>query len=96
MKVCPHCNNQLGELGPEDRDRLRARRWKEQLYRASNLAYVALAMLLAGAIWWWFDGATGWDIPPPLGGVLLVFFGTVLYLVARAWTFWLRLARNRP
>ncbi len=96
MKSCPHCKEELDDLSPEDRERLQSERWKEKLFRASQLSFLALALLLFGAIWWWFDGPTGWDLPPPLGGVLLVFFGAVLYVSARAWTFWLKLGRNRP
>jgi hypothetical protein len=94
--VCPHCDVALGELSPEEQERLTVRRWKRQLYRAANLSYLALTFLVIGAIWWWFYGPEGWVLPPPMGGIALVVVGAALYLVARCWIFWLRLGRNRP
>ncbi len=71
-------------------------RWRDQVFRAAQLSYLALVMLMVGAGWWWFQSPTGWHMPPPLASLLLVFFGTLLYLGARGWTLWLKLGRNRP
>ncbi len=95
-RVCPHCDAALADLSPEERARLKRRRWQGLLYRARNLHYLGLIGLVFGSIWWWFYGPTGFSPPPPAGGLLLVVIGAVLYVTGRGWAFWLRLPRNRP
>lgn len=96
VTVCPHCDAALGELTPEEQERIKRRRWKRLIYRAKNLSYLALTLLVVGALWWWFAGTQGWVLPPPLPAIAMVMTGAVLYLVARCWMLWLRLGRNRP
>jgi len=96
VKVCPHCDVALGDLTPEEQDRRQRRRWKRLVYRATNLSYLALTLLVIGAMWWWFAEPQGWTLPPPLAAVSMVIIGAAMYLVARCWMFWLRLGRNRP
>lgn len=96
MKVCPHCDLQLGELSDEDVKQLERRRWRKRLYQAANVTYVAMSLLIIGAIWWWLSGEGGWDFPPPAGAVLLVALGVLGYFLGRGWLFWLRMPRNRP
>ena len=95
MKVCPHCDTALGELSPEDQERLARRHWKRMLYRALNLSYLGLTLLVTGAIWWWFSGTQGCVLPPPLPAVSLIILGAAVYLVARAWILWLRI-KGKP
>jgi hypothetical protein len=94
--VCPHCHTPLGELTPDEQHRLKVRRWKATVYRAANLSYLALTLLVVGSIWWWFHGPDGWALPPPAGGIVMITVGAALYVVARFWLLWLRLKRNRP
>jgi apolipoprotein N-acyltransferase len=95
-KVCPHCGAGLGAMKPADLDQLARRRWRQQADRAANATYIALAMLVAGAIWWWGAPPQGWFMPPPVATIVLLPVGLALYLVGRSWLFWLRLPRNRP
>jgi len=80
----------------DDRDRLARRHWQKHLRQAANLTYVALGMLVGGAIWWWGAPPQGWFFPPPVGALVLLPLGLVLYSLGRGWLFWLRLRRNRP
>lgn len=96
VRVCPHCDTALGELTPEEQERIQLRRWKRQVYRAKNLSYLGLTVLVIGALWWWFAQPQGWVLPPPLPAVSMVASGAALYLVARCWMLWLRFRRNRP
>lgn len=95
-KTCPHCQTPVGKMKPEERHRLARGRWRRQTERAANATYIALAMLVAGAIWWWAAPPQGWFFPPPAGAIILLPFGLALYLVGRSWLFWLRMPRNRP
>lgn len=95
-KVCHHCGARLGSLSSSDMDRLARQRWRRHADRAANATYVALAMLVIGAIWWFGAPPQGWFLPPPLATLVLVPLGLVLYLLGRSWLFWLRLPRNRP
>ncbi len=94
--VCPHCHTPLAELTTEEQERLQFRRWKEKVYRATKLSYLALTLLLVGAMWWWFHGPDGWVLPPPTGGIAMIVIGAAFYVVGRCWLIWLRLKRNRP
>jgi len=96
VNVCPHCDIALGELTAGEQERLQRRRWKRQVYRATNLSYLGLTALVIGAMWWWFAEPQGWALPPPLPAVSMVIVGAAVYLVARCWMLWLRLGRNRP
>ncbi|TVS13486.1 MAG: hypothetical protein EA419_01770 [Wenzhouxiangella sp.] len=95
-KSCPHCDTPVGKLGGDERRKLARNRWRRQADRAANATYIALAMLLIGAIWWWGAPPQGWFFPPPVAAIILLPLGLVLYLVARVRLFWLRMPRNRP
>lgn len=95
-KSCPHCDTPVGKRAPDDRRKLARNRWRRQADRAANATYLALAMLLVGAIWWWGAPPQGWFFPPPVAALILLPLGLALYLVARGWLFWLRMPRNRP
>ncbi|QKK01508.1 MAG: zinc ribbon domain-containing protein [Pseudomonadota bacterium] len=96
VKACPHCGLAMGELSQEDVDRIARRYWRRQVYRASNITYFGMTLLVVGAIWWWLAEPAGWALPPPPVAVGLVSLGVAVYLAARVWLFWLRLRRNRP
>lgn len=95
-KSCPHCAAAIQAMKPEDLARLSRTRWRRQTERAVNATYIALAMLVGGAIWWWGAPPQGWFFPPPVATLVLVPIGLVIYLLGRSWLFWLRLPRNRP
>ncbi len=94
--TCPHCEAPQGERTDEDRLRIRQRHWRKLIYRATNVVYAAMTMLVVGAIWWWMIEPQGWALPPPASALGLVVFGAAVYLVGRAWLLWLKLPRNRP
>lgn len=92
-KVCPHCDFAHGDISREEQERIRARRRRLRLDRAANLSYLALAVLVAGAVWWWFSPPEGWVLPPPPAALILVGLGASLYLAARGWALWIRSSR---
>lgn len=94
--VCPHCKEPLSELTEKDRRHLEVERWKDQVYRATNFSYLALASLIIGALWWWVAGVGGWVLPPPIPAFVLLVMGVVGYLVGRGWLLWLRIGRGHP
>lgn len=96
FNVCPHCELPLGEMTAEELDRVAHRRWRKRLYQAANLTYVAMTLLIVGAVWWWLAAPEGWVLPPPVGAIALVMIGVAAYLAGRVWLFWLRMRRNRP
>ncbi len=95
-KACPHCDTPVGEMSDAERDQLKRKRWRRQADRAANATYIALALLVVGAIWWWGAPPQGWFFPPPVGALITLPIGLALYFVGRSWLFWLRLPRNRP
>jgi hypothetical protein len=95
-KQCRHCGIPLGEMSEEDYKRLEIERWRDQVYRATNASYIALTALIIGALWWWMTGDGGWEIPPPIPAVVLIFLGVLGYLIGRGWLLWLRMGRKRP
>lgn len=95
-KTCPHCNTALAKLSDADRNRLARNRWRRSVDRAANTTYLALALMVVGAIWWWGAPPQGWFFPPPIVALIALPIGLVLYSVARGWLLWLRLPRNHP
>lgn len=94
--ACPHCDLALAELGPEDVSRMELRRWRRKVWRAKNMTYTAMALLIVGAVWWWLVEPAGWTIPPPPLPVGLIMLSGVGYVIARGWLLWLNMKRNRP
>jgi hypothetical protein len=96
VKVCPHCELPLGEMTEDDVRQLEIRRWRKNVYRATNVTYMAMAAMIVGILWWWMTSPTAWQLPPPAAAVVLIVFGLVGYAGGRSWLFWLRMRRNRP
>lgn len=96
VTVCPHCDLALGEMSEQDVQRAAQRRWRQRVYIAKNVTYIAMTLLIIGAVWWWLVEPEGWVLPPPIGGISLVIIGIAAYLVGRVWLFWLKMRRNRP
>lgn len=95
-KVCPYCDTPVGQLSEEDRQRLVTRRWRSRLYRARNVTYLAMTLVVLGMLWWWIAPPSGLVLPVPIPAALLLGLGLVLYLAGWCWLIWLRLSRNRP
>jgi len=72
------------------------RRWRRKVWRAKNMAYTAMALLIVGAVWWWLVEPAGWTIPPPPLPVGLIMLSGIGYVIARGWLLWLNMKRNRP
>lgn len=96
--ACKHCGLPLGEMSSDEIKNVARRRWRKRVYTARNTAYLGMATLVAGAIWWFMYGTGGGGLvlPPPPATVVLLTVGAVVYLGGRAWVFWLTLKRNRP
>ncbi|MEM7054426.1 MAG: hypothetical protein AAF446_07730 [Pseudomonadota bacterium] len=94
-KSCPYCHAPIGELNQEERERLILRRWRTRLYRARNVTYLAMTLVVIGMLWWWLAPPSGLALPAPLAAAFLLGLGLVLYLAGWCWLLWLRLSRNR-
>lgn len=86
----------MSEVSDEDVRRIQLSRWRKRMWQAKNIAYVGMAVLLAGLISWWLSGTSGWSLPLPAVPVVLLALGVLIYLGGRAWLFWLKMRRNRP
>lgn len=97
-RACPHCHEPIGELDQAERDKLAFRRWRAQLYRARNVSYVSMALVVIGMLVWWMTPPQG--LVPPAGTTAAVLMGGGLigYLGSWGWMLWLRYMRapNRP
>ena len=96
VKICSHCGARLGSAESGEWQQPARQRWRRQADQAANASFLALAMLVAGAIWWWGAPPQGWFFPPPVATLVLVPFGLALYVIGRVRLAWLRLRRNRP
>lgn len=89
-KACPHCHEPLGELTESDRQQLQLRRWRDRLYRARNVTYAAMALVVVGVIAWWMAEPQGLTLPLPTVPGVLLGFGFLAYLASWGWLIWLR------
>lgn len=94
--ACPYCDAATGEMSAEDMARMVRRRWRARLYRARNLTYIAMGLVMLGALWWWFTPPQGLALPLPVVAGILMGVGLVVYLAGWAWIVWLRLPSSRP
>ncbi len=87
---CPRCHEPVAELSDGQRERLALRRWRDQLYRARNLTYLGMTLVVIGMITWWVGEPQGLGLPmAPLAGYLIGSGGTA-YLLGWGWLTWLR------
>jgi len=93
-KACPHCQLPPGEASEQDLQRLVLRRWRKRMYRAQNIAYLGMAALIGGGVWWWLGASPGGIAPMP--AVALIAVGVLAYAGGRGWLFWLKMKSNRP
>lgn len=93
-KACPHCHEAVGELDQKERDQLARRRWRTQLYRARNLTYLAMGLVVVGALVWWVTPPEGLTPPVSMPAMVLLGLGLVGYLGAWGWVLWLRFMRD--
>ena len=89
-RACPHCHEAVGKLDREERYELARKRWRTQLYRARNVTYLAMGMVVVGALVWWMTPPQGLVPPVSTPAALLLGLGTVGYLCSWAWVLWLR------
>lgn len=88
--ACPHCHEPVGKLDRKALSQLAYRRWRTQLYRARNLTYLAMGLVLAGSLVWWATPPRGLAPPVSTPAVLLLGLGITGYLGGWAWVLWLR------
>lgn len=93
-KACPSCHEPVGELSESDRERLLVRRWRDRIYRARNLTYAAMTLVVAGMIAWWLAGPQGLSLPIPLVPGVLLGLGLLGYVASWGWLIWLRLRED--
>lgn len=94
--ACPHCDTPTGEMSDEERSRLMLRRWRTRMYRARNLTYIAMGLVVAGALWWFFVPPEGLALPVPVSAGILMAGGMAVYLAGWLWIVYLKLPSNRP
>ena len=92
-KACPHCHEAIGDLDQSERNELARRRWRTQLYRARNLTYLAMGLVMIGALVWWMTPPSGLALPISMPAALLLGLGIVGYLTSWGWMLWLRFVR---
>lgn len=93
-RACPHCHEPVGELSESDRDRLLVRRWRDRIYRARNLTYLAMTLVVAGLIIWWLTEPQGLVLPIGLVPGLLLGLGLIGYVAGWSWLVWLRMRQD--
>lgn len=91
---CPKCHAAVGELDQAEREKLAFRRWRSQLYRARNATYLAMTLVVAGIIWWWFAPPQGLALPAPIGAGFVLGIGLVAYVAGWAWLGWVKVYRR--
>jgi len=91
--ACPHCHEAVGKLDRKDRSQLAYRRWRTQIYRARNLTYLAMALVVAGALVWWVAPPQGLVPPISAPAALLLALGLAGYIGSWVRMLWLRFMR---
>jgi len=91
--ACPNCHEAIGELDQTERSELARRRWRARLYRARNLTYLAMGLVVVGALVWWVTPPSGLTLPVSLPAAVLLGLGLVGYLASWGWVLWLRYLR---
>jgi len=92
-KACPHCHEPVGKLDPGERSQLAYRRWRTKLYRARNLTYLAMGLVVIGALVWWMTPPQGLAPPVSTPAALLLGLGIAGYVGSWARVIWLRFMR---
>jgi len=97
-KACPNCHEPVGELDRKQREELARKRWRLQLYRARNLTYLAMGVVVIGALVWWVSPPQGLRPPVSTPAAALLGLGLIGYLASWGWLLWLRFMRppGRP
>lgn len=91
--TCPHCHQAIGELDRSERNELARRRWRARLHRARTLTYLAMGLVVAGALVWWMTPPAGLMPPVSMAAAVLLGLGIVGYVVSWSWMLWLRYMR---
>lgn len=65
-------------------------RWRARVHRARTLTYVAMGLVVAGAMVWWLAPPEGLRPPISMPAAILFALGIVSYLGGWAWLLYLR------
>lgn len=91
MRVCPHCDASLADLGPEEQTELRRRRFRRRLHRARKVTQLAMGAVVIALLWWWLGGEPMvLDLPAPVIPMLLGVVGMFAYFIGWGWLLHLR------
>lgn len=93
-RICPHCHEPVGALSESERETLAVRRWRDRIYRARNLTYVAMALVLAGLITWFAEAPRGLALPIGTVPGLLLGTGMLGYVASWGWLVWIKLRED--
>lgn len=93
-RACPNCHEPVGELSESERKILLERRWRDRIYRARNLTYLAMSLVMAGMIAWWMTGPPGLALPIGMVAGVLLGSGIVGYVASWSWLIWLRMMQD--
>ncbi|MGK7296437.1 MAG: hypothetical protein ACNS61_11530 [Candidatus Wenzhouxiangella sp. M2_3B_020] len=89
-KACPHCHEPVGELSESEREKLAMRRWRDRIYRARNLTYVAMTLVVAGLIAWFVAEPRGLALPIGMFPGVLLGVGLIGYVASWGWLAWIK------
>ncbi|MEM1081166.1 MAG: hypothetical protein AAGH65_06250 [Pseudomonadota bacterium] len=78
----------------QERERLQSRRKRTLIYRARNVTYLAMTLIVVGVVVWWLSPPNGLALPMPnlSGGLFAV--GTVVYVSGWSWLLMLKIRRT--
>ncbi len=89
--ICPHCDEGIGNVDPDELERRARRRRKRLMFRARMTTFMAMTVFMIGLLWWWVDGELmNLDMPPPAPALSLMVLGIAVYLVSWSYIAWLR------
>lgn len=90
-RVCPACHEPVGTVDESELEKIALRRWRDRLYHARNLTYVAMTLIVIGLVVWWVQPPSGLALPiGPVPSTLLA-AGLLAYVAGWAWLLWLKL-----
>lgn len=90
-RVCPACHEPVGEIDESERAKIALRRWRDRLFLARNVTYLAMTLIVIGIVVWWLQPPDGLALPVGLVPSALLAAGFLAYVAGWGWLLWLKL-----